>query len=62
MTDEVTARWLLDRGADLNIGAMYEPPYARGTDPPPSNTGASLNAAAYYGTIAVFDFVDQSWS
>jgi len=35
---------------------MYEPPYAGGTDPP-SNTGASLNAAAYYGTTAVFDLL-----
>jgi hypothetical protein len=55
--DERVVRQLLDRGADPNMGASFGSIYGQGDTPPSPNSGATLNAAASHGTIAVIDLV-----
>jgi ankyrin repeat protein len=50
-------RQMASRGADPNIGVTFVDPHARADAPPPSNSGAALNAAASNGTIAVIDLL-----
>ena len=51
-------RWLLENGADPTRGT---PRWNQGHDPQDDwNTGAALNAAAWVGTIAVFDLLLRS--
>ena len=55
MRDETLVRWLLDQGADPNIGAPYT--FVPSDSDPFPNCGDALNFAAGYGSLVILDLL-----
>ncbi|MCJ1379688.1 hypothetical protein MMC17_002790 [Xylographa soralifera] len=55
MRDETLVRWLLDHGADPNIGAPYT--FVPSDSAPVTNSGDALNHAAASLSVATFDLL-----
>ncbi|MCJ1433061.1 Ankyrin-2 [Xylographa pallens] len=55
MRDETLVRWLLDHGADPNIGAPYT--FVPSDSDPVPNCGEALDFAAGYGSVVIFDLL-----